>query len=150
MDIDFIFLLAQGADAAATPATDGLPVWAKYLLGPLGTLVLMGVYAYWTEKVRVPKFQEVFTNLEERIKAANQRNEAFRTKCEEDKDAMRKAWETKEKLLEREIADWRDRHTKEKSVRAWYQSQAQHLADDVGEKLKPPPDIDRTHYGGDD
>jgi hypothetical protein len=146
MDLDIILLLAQ----EAAPATDGLPAWAKYILGPLGALVLMGVYAYWTEKKRIPQFVAVLDQKDKVIKELQTKNESFRDKCEEDKEKLRASFETKEKILERDVQDWRDRHTKEKAVRAWYQSQAQQLADDVGEKLKPPPDIDKTHYGGED
>lgn len=148
MEFDIVFLLAGTVEHAAPP--DGLPAWAKYVLGPLGALVLMGIYAYWTEKVRVPKYQSVFAGLEERIKSANERNEKFRDKCESDKEKMRTDFDVRETSLEREIADWRDRHTKEKSLRAWYQAQAQQLADDHGDELNPPTDINRTHYGGED
>jgi len=141
--MDWFLLLAQDAHV------DALPVWAKYLLGPLGTLVLMGVYAYWTEKKRVPQFIIVIAAKDGLIEHLQSKHEDFRDRCESEKDQMRRDFAVKELGLERDVQDWRDRHTKEKSVRAWYQAQAESLADDAGEKLKPPPDIDRTHYGGD-
>lgn len=143
--MDFLLLLAQDAQA-----TDGLPVWAKYILGPLGALVLMGIYAYRIEKVTKPAYKKIIDDKDALIEEARKKLHDFRDKCEADKEELRAKFEVKEKVLERDVQDWRDRHTKEKSVRAWYQAQAEQLADDAGEKLKPPPDIDKTHYGGDD
>lgn len=143
--LDLILLLAEGAQVA-----DGLPAWAKYILGPLGALVLMGVYAYRNEKITKPAYKKIIDDKDVLIDVGRKKLHEFRDKCDADKEEMREKFEVKERVLERDVQDWRDRHTKEKSVRAWYQAQAEQMADEAGEKLKPPPDIDKTHYGGDD
>jgi hypothetical protein len=134
----FLLLLAETA-----AATEGLPPWAKYILGPLGTLVLLGVYAWHTEKKRIPtvivqikEAQAALTILRDSHKLEM---EALRTKCDEDEDKLRK-----------EIQKWRDKHTKERSTRAWWQSKAEGFAKQLGEDSGIPPDIDKTHYQDDD
>lgn len=129
-----LLLLAETA-----PAADGLPPWAKYILGPVGALALCVVYAVYTEKKRIPAViaqikdaQAALTILRDSHKEEMNK---LRTKCEEDEDKLRK-----------ELRLWRDKHTKERSARAWWQSKAEGFAKQLGEESGIPPDIDKTFH----
>jgi hypothetical protein len=132
--LDVIVTLAQSADA-----TDGMPQWGKYALGPLGALVIMGAYAFYTEKKRIP-------GVVDQIKEAQKALENIRDEHKKETEALRAKFETEEKTLEKEIQLWRDKHTKERSARVWWQSKAEGFAKQLGEDSGIPPDIDKTHY----
>jgi hypothetical protein len=133
-----LLLLAQTADA-----TEGLPPWAKYILGPVGVLVLLLVYAWRTEKHRIP-------DVIKQIQTAQAALQLLRDSHKGEMDALRKKCDEDEDKLRKEIATWRDKHTKERSVRAWWQSKAEGFAKQLGEESGIPPDIDKTFYRDDD
>jgi hypothetical protein len=132
--MNWLILLAQTADA-----TEGLPPWAKYVLGPLGVLVLLLVYAYRTEKHRIP-------DVIVQIKAKDDAIQLLRDSHKSEMEALREKHDSEEDELRKEIQTWRDKHTKERSVRAWWQSKAEGFAKQLGEESGIPPDIDKTYH----
>lgn len=146
MDMTLFYLLAETQPAAPSPGA-AMPEWLNFILGPLGALVLLLVYAWYTEKRRIPKFQSLIEGFKADLQALQVSKDSLMSTHSIKKDSLRSAFDDERKELETKIEEWRDRHTKEKAVRAWYQAKAQALAEDAGEQLGPPPDIDRTHYG---
>lgn len=132
--MDFLLLLAETA-----PATDGLPPWAKYILGPVGVLVLLLVYAWRTEKFRIP---DVIKQIQEAQAALQLLRDSHKAEMQE----LREKGEADEDKLRAELQVWRDKHTKERSVRAWWQSKAEGFAKQLGEESGIPPDIDKTFH----
>ncbi len=135
---DVLLLLAEAAATA-----DGLPGWAKNRLGPLGALVLLGVYAYYTEKKRIPA-------VVEQIKKAQMDLTTLRDDHKVETNELRTKHEADEDKLRDDIQEWRDRHTKERGARAWWQSKAEGLAKQLDIEVGIPPDIDKTHYQSDE
>ena len=135
--LEMLIVLAQAADS-----TDGLPAWAKYILGPLGALALLGIYAWHTEKKRIPQ-------VIEQIKQAQKELTQLRDDHKKELETVREKGEAEERRLEDEIQKWRDKHTKERTTRAWWQSKAEDFAKRLGEESGIPPDIDKTYYQGD-
>lgn len=134
--IDVFLFLAEAATA------DGLPGWAKFLLGPLGALALLGIYAYYTEKKRIPA-------VVEKIEKAQTDLTTLRDEHKVETNELRTKHEKEEDKLRDDIQEWRDRHTKERSSRAWWQSKAEGLAKQLDIEVGIPPDIDKTHYQSD-
>jgi len=142
------YLLAQTPPPGhPPPPSGGMPEWLSYILGPLGALVLLLVYAWYTEKKRIPKFQTTIDGLAGKLDAAQKAQAGLGVAHRSELAGMRTAHEARKTELTDKIEEWRDRHTKEKAVRAWYQAQAQSMAEEGGKELGVPPDIDRTHYG---
>lgn len=145
--MNLFYLLAETQPAGPPPAAAAMPEWLSYVLGPLGALVLLLVYAWYTERRRIPKFQSLIAGLKTDLQALQVSKDSLVSTHSIKKDSLRSVFDDEKKELTDKIEEWRDRHTKEKAVRAWYQAKAQALAEDAGEQLGPPPDIDRTHYG---
>lgn len=123
-------------------AQEGLPDWAKLVLGPLGALVVMGVYAWHTERTRIPE-------LRAEARARDQALAQARKECAAEKQALMDVADREEAALEAELRAIRGKLTKERALRAWWQRGAQDMATRAGEELPPiPTDIDSTFYGG--
>ena len=115
----WLLLLAQSADS-----TDGLPSWAKWILGPLGALVIMGVYAYRTEKHRMPKLAQLL--LDEQNK-----NDKLQKENEKEKDELRADYEGRLEKAKDELTACREKYTKERASRAWWQASAEAKGVDI-------------------
>lgn len=127
--------------AVVASAAEGLPDWAKYVLGPTGALVLLAIYAYVTEKKRIP-------SLIKQLLEAQHKIELVRIDGKEEVSALRTKTEKRETQLETTITEWRDKHTKERTVRAWWQSKAEDAYQQLDKEVGIPPDIDKTYFGG--
>lgn len=125
---------------ADTVDASGLPWWAKYLLGPLGTLVLLIIYAIRTEKVRIPKLIEL-------LEAEQKENDDLRDKVATVEKATRVEMQVHVANLTTRLRRCRDKYTKERSTRTWWQAKAEAAYDRLGEKSGIPKDIDKTSYG---
>lgn len=131
--LDMLLFLAQVAPA--DPHHD-LPAWAKYVMGPFGALIILGVYAWRTEKHRIPEMSAMLAAEQARVKALYDENER-------EKDELRAALEVKIGKVENELRVCREKYTKERATRTWWQAQAR--AHGVQEPL--PEDIDKTSFG---
>jgi len=145
--IDLVILLADtAAEATADPA---IPSWGKYVLGPLGCLVLLLIYAVYTERYRIPKFEGLLTSKETSLKEVRTELETLRDKNSLRQEEIRKEAEAREDELEAEVRRLKDKIAKEKSARAWWQAKATGAFKRLKEDVSIPEDIDKTHYGGD-
>jgi hypothetical protein len=142
--MNLFYLLAQTPPSGPPPpAPEG---WLSYVLGPLGALVLMIVYAWYTEKKRIPKMQVAADDLAAKLEEAGKAKTALEAGHRAELDGLRKYHDARKAELTEKIDEWQARHTKERGVRAWYQAKGQALAKDAGKQLGPPPDIEKTHY----
>lgn len=116
-----------------------MPEWLKLILGPVGALVLLAIYAYYTEKKRIPA-------VIKQIQDATAALAILRDDHKKEMDALRDKCEVDEKELRSAIQEWRDKHTKERSVRSWWQAKAEDFAKQLGAESGIPPDIDKTYY----
>lgn len=146
--MDWIFPLAQ----AAADSTD-VPTWAKYVLGPLGALVLLGVYAIWTERYRMPEIKRLLLAAQAKleVRCPRERTECEKRchrsqeDCDDQRRKMRIKYETNEKKLEAAQSAVRSRYFKEKTRRIWWRQKATDLAEKHGEPVpKMPRDIDQA------
>jgi hypothetical protein len=134
--LDALFVLAQ----AVPDVTDGMPPWMKYVLGPLGALVLMGIYAYHTEKHRMPKLSGMLI-------AAQAEAKKIDTDCDDAKAKMRKAYEAREEKLRKQVDQWKSRHSRENTRRIFWQTTAIDIARRAKEpEPKMPTELTRTNY----
>lgn len=123
----FYAILAQTADLASQ--ADMLPDWAKLMLGPLGLVVACLVWIIYTEKMRIPRLVEKLEGEQD------------------EQDELRKHYESREEQLRAELTRCRDKYTKERAVRAWWQSKAEGFAKQLGTDSGIPPDINKTSMG---
>jgi hypothetical protein len=144
--MNLFLLLAENADKAAQ-AADTMPGWAKYVLGPVGALVLLIVYAVYTEKYRMTAIKKVIDDLKDELKEARNDLDTFRDTNSIKKDEIREKAEAREDELEVEIRRLKDKIAKEKSARAWWQAKATGAYKRLEEDLSIPEDIDKTHFG---
>lgn len=137
--MDLLLPLAQAASDAST-----IPEWAKYVLGPLGALVLLLVYAIYTEKYRLPELKKLLVEYQTKI---GERCPRGRFECETIRGKMRKAYEAREDKLEKRLRNWMSRHSREKTRRIFFQTEAHRLAKQAGEDTpKLPDEISATSY----
>ena len=142
MNYTLMILLADTAKVTE----DALPSWGKYVLGPLGCLVLLLVYAVYTERYRIPQLHTVIKGMKTRLCEMQERLDALGEKHSIKKDEIRAKAETREDELEVEVRRLRDKISKEKSARAWWQAKATGAFKRLKEDLSIPEDIDKTHY----
>ena len=116
-------MLLELAQAAAESA-DAMPSWVKYVLGPLGALVLLLVYAYYTEKVRIPA-------LRKQIKELRNQVDETRDLSSIKKSTIRRTADERESELESEVGRLR-------AARAWWQAKATGAFKRLKEDLTPP------------
>jgi len=144
---DLMILLADTATKTAADPT--IPSWGKYVLGPLGCLVLLLVYAIYTEKYRIPKFEGLLKTKDDALKEARDELSTLREQNSIKREEIRDKAESREDDLEAEIRKLQAKVAKEKSARAWWQAKATGAFKRLDEELSIPEDIDKTHYGGD-
>jgi len=126
-----LLLLAQEAAQAAQASGGELHPWAKYILGPLGALILLGIYAWHTERTRMPKLASL-------LLTEQKKSDTLRDEC----DAAKKELRTKHS---EELALMNEKLNKEVRARIYWQTHAEALG---AEYDSIPKDIGRTAFGG--
>jgi len=126
--MDFL-MLAQ----AAGDATDVMPTWAKLVVGPLGALAGSIAWIIYTERVRMPRLTGLLATTQEKVETVR--------KVLEDK------MEAREERLQIAVRNCRNKYTKERTARVWWQGKALDFAERLGEKTGIPQDIDKTSSG---
>lgn len=113
-------LLLFAQEVAKT--AEGLPYWLQLVLGPLGVLVVLCIYAYRTEKHRIPTLSKL-------LAAEQMKNDTLRDDAEKKEDIlrqqMRDEYEPRLTQLGGELKTCREKYTKERGLRTWWQAQAQ-------------------------
>ncbi len=110
----------------------------KYVLGPLGALILLGIYAWRTETVRLPKLVAL-------LETAQSETRQVRKDCDGAKGKMRKLYEQREEALREQLDRWKARHARENTRRIFWQTTATDIARRNGEeKPEMPRELTRT------
>lgn len=136
-----VYFLAQSdLNAAAAQSVEMMPFWAKMLVGPLALTVAAVVWIVYTERTRIPKLSEL-------LREEQKENDGLRDKCSDEKDRLRDYYDDRESKLRAAYRKCLDKYTKERSARAWWQSQAANFAKQLGVKPDIPKDIDKTYFG---
>lgn len=139
--LTYLLLLAQSdLNSTAAQSVDGMPFWAKLLVGPLALTAGLVIWTFYTETKRIPRLSTM-------LREEQKENDSIRDKCNEEKEKLRAHYEDREAKLRIAYRKCRDKYTKERSARAWWQSQAANFANQLGTKANIPRDIDKTSYG---
>lgn len=139
--LTYLLLLAQSdLNTTASQSVDIMPFWAKLLVGPLALTAGLVIWTFYTETQRIPKLVGL-------LREEQKENDGLRDKCNEEKERLRAHYEDREYKLRIAYRKCRDKYTKERSARAWWQSQAANFANQLGTKANIPRDIDGTSYG---
>lgn len=143
MNLEPLLLLAEGTK----------PDWISMVLGPVGVLVLLLIYAWYTEKKRLP-------SLVEQLKACQAKNVSLLKDRETDLDAMRAEHkleleklrsdlEERENAVEDKVDKAAAKLSKERGLRIYWESTTAALCKRHDEEIpKPPDDVSTTFYGG--
>jgi len=150
MYIPILMVLAEAAARAGEPPP-GIPEWAAPVLGPLGVLVLFGIYAWYTEMKRIPKFNQIIEGMTTKLYEAQDKYEKLRDQQQADIKTMRDEWQQREDAAEKKARDelraMRNKHTKEQSQKSFYFAMATEAYDQLGKDMpKMPTDIDKTQF----
>jgi len=146
MNLVFLLLLAEDTATA-------MPEWMEPVLGPIGVLVLLLIYAWYTEKKRLPALVEQLKVCQAKKVALLKDRETdlntLRATHKVEQEELRSSLEGRENAVEEKASKSAAKLAKERGLRIYWEGVAQSLCKQHEEEIpKPPDDVSTTFYGG--